>query len=110
MLKQIYELYNNANVPKWKKEEKKEVKRSKKEKREKPQSVPRLPRDGVEPEEPPVLNVDMGPKLKPEGGEAASLDLYDCCAFIIHCGKHGRILTSIQEDVVWLPFVSLPPN
>lgn len=50
------------------------------------------------------------PKLRPENGLMGSSGKYDCCAYIIHCPVHNRILINHQDHVVWMPFTSLLHN
>ncbi|KPM08795.1 Calcineurin-like protein phosphoesterase [Sarcoptes scabiei] len=49
-------------------------------------------------------------RFRPENGLTPATSQYDCCAFIIHCPQHNKILVSHQKNYVWLPFVSLLPN
>ncbi|KAI2810833.1 hypothetical protein BLOT_001999 [Blomia tropicalis] len=49
-------------------------------------------------------------RLKPEGEVHTISGKYDCCAFVIHCAEHQRILTSKQEQARWLPFTQMMPN
>ncbi|KAH9418960.1 hypothetical protein DERP_011053 [Dermatophagoides pteronyssinus] len=49
-------------------------------------------------------------KLRPENGLMGSSGKYDCCAFVIHCPVHNRILINHQDHVVWMPFISLLHN
>lgn len=66
----------------------------------------------------PTLDLDYettrqrgGQKLKPiYNGMVTYLDKYDCCAFIIHCAEHDKIMITNKENVIWMPFTLLLPN
>lgn len=91
----LHSLYNNNKVPNWKNEEKTKTVDARPKSKSKNDSKDK--------------EVHL-PKLKPEGGVDSTSGKYDCCAFIIHCTKHNKVLVCKQENVVWMPFTPLPPN
>ena len=63
-------------------------------------------------EQTPKMAKIFGSRLTALNGTPPGQNMYDVCAYFIHCPKHNKIAVSTEEKnhYVWLPFISLPTS